>query len=286
MAFTQDFFTSRRNYIDGNTRIGQQDRIWYDANTNTLRISDGVTPGGVIIGGAGGTLITSADGTVTITTISGGYNLSVADAIKLVTAEARNVDTVPLTKGTPVYLFAATGNRPSIKRASNLGDATSAKTFGLMLDTVPVGQTGTVMCQGLLVGVDTGAFSEGDTIYLGATAGSITNVKPYAPNHLVYLGVVVRANQGQGEIYVRPQNGYELDEIHDVNINRNVTRRNYDTIMYNSSLGYWENRQPAIPIGNTLQRPNDAIPGTMRINSDTNYIEVYYNNNWANVASV
>ena len=50
MAFTQDLFTSRRNYADGNTRIGQLDRIWYDSITNTLRISNGSTPGGVIIG--------------------------------------------------------------------------------------------------------------------------------------------------------------------------------------------------------------------------------------------
>jgi hypothetical protein len=119
MAFTQDFFTSRRNYIDGNTRIGQQDRIWYDSNTNTLRIGDGATPGGIVISGGGGTgniSLTSVDNTVVITGITGGYDLSVADAIKFVTAEARNVDTVTLTKGTPVYLFAATGNKPSIKQ--------------------------------------------------------------------------------------------------------------------------------------------------------------------------
>jgi hypothetical protein len=50
MAFTQDLFTSRRNYGDGNTRIGEFERIWYDSITNTLRISNGSTPGGVIIG--------------------------------------------------------------------------------------------------------------------------------------------------------------------------------------------------------------------------------------------
>jgi len=272
VAFTQDFFTSRRNYIDGNTRIGQLDRIWYDSNTNTLRIGDGTTPGGVIIsgGGSGGgnTVITSTDGTVTVTNITGGYNLSVADAIKFVTAEARNVDTVTLTKGTPVYLFAATGNRPSIKRASNLGDAFSAKTFGLMLDTVPVGQTGTVMCQGLLTGVNTGAFNEGDTIYLGATAGSITNVKPYAPNHLVYLGVVVRANQGQGEIYVRPQNGYELEELHNVNINHNVTLANGQVLVYNSSNQLWENQFANTVVTTALQNIAGHIVPSANITYD------------------
>lgn len=273
MSFTQDFFTSRRNFSDGNTRIGQRDRIWYDSNTNTLRISDGVTAGGVIISGGGSTgggntVITSADGTVTVTNVTNGYDLSVAEAIKFVTAEARNVDTVPLTKGTPVYLFAATGNRPSIKRASNLGDAFSAKTFGLMLDTVPVGQTGTVMCQGLLVGVDTGAFAEGDTIYLGATAGSITNVKPYAPNHLVYLGVVVRANQGQGEIYVRPQNGYEIEELHNVNINHNVGLANGQILVYNAANQLWENQFANTVVTPALQSISGSIIPSANITYD------------------
>ena len=53
MSYTQDLFSSRRNYADGNTRIGELDRIWYDPITNTLRRSDGVTPGGIIIGGGG-----------------------------------------------------------------------------------------------------------------------------------------------------------------------------------------------------------------------------------------
>jgi hypothetical protein len=47
--FTQDIFSSRRNVGDGNTRIGQKGRIWYDSITNTIRISDGVTPGGTTI---------------------------------------------------------------------------------------------------------------------------------------------------------------------------------------------------------------------------------------------
>ena len=62
MSFTQDFFTSRRNYSDGNVRIGDTDRLWYDKNTNTIRIGDGQTPGGIIVGGngtGGGTQIQS-----------------------------------------------------------------------------------------------------------------------------------------------------------------------------------------------------------------------------------
>ena len=70
----------------------------------------------------------------------------------------------------------------------------------------------------------TSTYSDGDTLYLGSTAGSITKTKPYAPNHLVYLGVITTASNGSaGRWYVRIQNGYELDEIHDVKITTPAT---------------------------------------------------------------
>ena len=46
MSFTQDFFTSRRNQADGSSRLGDEGRIWYDSISNSLRIGDGITPGG------------------------------------------------------------------------------------------------------------------------------------------------------------------------------------------------------------------------------------------------
>lgn len=73
MDFTQDFFTSRNNVADGNTRIGRKDRLWYDSITNTIRISDGVTPGGIVVNGGGGggsyTLPTAS------TTVKGGVKI-------------------------------------------------------------------------------------------------------------------------------------------------------------------------------------------------------------------
>ena len=53
-VYTQDFFTDRRNHGDGDTRIGQMDRLWYDPVTNTIRVGDG-NPGGRIVGFGGNT---------------------------------------------------------------------------------------------------------------------------------------------------------------------------------------------------------------------------------------
>lgn len=49
MSYIQNFFTSRDNHANGNTYIGQQDRLWYNPETNSIRVSDGVTPGGKTI---------------------------------------------------------------------------------------------------------------------------------------------------------------------------------------------------------------------------------------------
>ncbi len=133
-------------------------------------------------------------------------------------AYVHNAEAVTISKGEAVYLYQASGNKASVKKAYNTSDATSAKTFGLAAENISAGQNGMVICQGVIDGLNTGAYSPGDTLYLGVTAGSLTATKPYAPNHLVYVGIVEKANAGNGQIYVKVQNGYELDEIHDVDL--------------------------------------------------------------------
>ena len=157
-------------------------------------------------------------------------------------AYVTNDDSVTLTKGMPVYAFSGTGDRMTVKRANNTADATSAQTVGLVFSTsIAANQKGIIMMQGLLDGLSilpTSTWSDGDAVYLGATDGSITNVKPFAPNHLVYLGVVTTASNGSaGRMYVRVQNGYELDELHDLSI---TTPKKGDTIEYNGT-GLWFN---------------------------------------------
>lgn len=102
-------------------------------------------------------------------------------------------------------------------------------------EDIASGANGMVICQGVIDGLNTSMFTAGDTLYLGNTAGSYTNVKPYAPNHFVYIGIVERANAGNGQIYVRVQNGYEMDEIHDVDLITTPPVAN-NVLTYNGTL--------------------------------------------------
>jgi hypothetical protein len=160
-------------------------------------------------------------------------------------AYVTNDDSVTITKGQPVYAFSGTGDRLTVKLAYNTTDATSAQTVGLVLSTsIAANQKGLIIVNGLLDNLSTlptSTFSDGDAIYLGATAGTITNVKPSAPNHLVYLGVVTTASNGSaGRLYVRVQNGYEIQELHNVKIT--VPTLNNEGIFYNTSNSLWENK--------------------------------------------
>ena len=162
-------------------------------------------------------------------------------------ALVHNAEAITITKGQAVYLFGASGNKASVKLAYNTSDATSAKTFGLVAEDIAANQNGLVIVQGVLDGIDTSAFTAGATLYLGNTAGSYTSTKPYAPNHLVYIGVVEKANAGAGQIYVRTQNGYELDEIHDVQIT--TTPSDGQVLTYEASTSLWKPKTPATGSG-------------------------------------
>ena len=168
-------------------------------------------------------------------------------------AYVTNADSVPITKGQPVYAFGGQGDRLTVKLAYNTGDSTSAQTVGLVVSTsIGVNQKGLIMVNGLLDGLSifpTSTWADGDPVYLGATAGTLTKTKPYAPNHLVYLGFVTRANNGSaGSIYIRVQNGYELDELHNVDA-RNPNDK--DGIFYNTATSLWEHKSIANVLGYT-----------------------------------
>jgi hypothetical protein len=154
-----------------------------------------------------------------------------------------NDDTVPITKGQVVYAAGAVGNRMSVKLANNTLDSTSAQTVGVVFSSsIAVGEKGFIITQGVISGVNTAAFNPGDQLYLGPTAGSVTATKPVAPNHLVYVGIVERANAGQGQIYIKPQNGYELEELHDVSV---AGAANNDYLYRDTTVSppLWKSRQ-------------------------------------------
>lgn len=181
--------------------------------------------------------VASADSSVTVTTVGTAVDLAVYSSPRLI-AQVRNETGATLTKGTVVYISGAAGNKATVSKALATSDSTSAQTFGVVFADISNNQNGYAVLSGYIAGLDTSAFAAGTQLYLSpSTAGTYTSTKQYAPNHLVYVGVVTRSHANQGSIEVRIQNGYEMDELHNVSA-QNPT--NGQVLIYNESTELWE----------------------------------------------
>lgn len=208
----------------GDTLIG--------ASSYTLPIATTTVLGGVI---ADGTSIT-VDGTGKITA-------NLASSTSQIKQLVKNNTGVTLLKGQAVYINGATGVNVTVALARANTEATSSKTLGLLETDILNGNTGYVITEGELANFDTSnAITEGDSVWLSpTTAGGLVYGlanKPVAPNHVVYLGVVSRKNVSNGVILVKVQNGYELDELHNVLI---TTPVNGNVLKYDSVTSLWKN---------------------------------------------
>ena len=217
--------------------------------------------------------VTSADGSVAVTQTGSAVDLSVsvAAAATNVVVQVRNNTGATLTKGTVVYINDAIGQIPTVAKALATSDNTSAQTLGLMSADLANNSNGFVTIIGLITGINTQAYNDGDQLYLSdSVAGTFTNVKPLSPSHLVYVGVVEYKNPSNGKIFVKVQNGYELDELHNVSAQNPSDGQ---TIVYNSTNQLWEknyvsktNSLSAVPVvsgaGNNLTLAAGSGVGT------------------------
>jgi hypothetical protein len=162
---------------------------------------------------------------------------------KLIYQDVRNQSGASLTKGTPVRVTGSVGasGKLLVGSATNATEAGSSKTFGIVSSTIANNSNGQAVTNGLLEGVDTTGAVDGDPVWLGVNGAKIFGLanKPVAPAHLVYLGVVVRGGeQNTGSIFVSIQNGFEVEELHNVLI---TSLANKDALVYDSTTQLWKN---------------------------------------------
>ena len=156
--------------------------------------------------------------------------------------------------GQAVYVSGADGTNMLVSKADNSAEATSSKTLGLVTASGAANYQGEVITEGLLAGLNTATATVGDAVWLG-TAGNLIfwhyglTTKPVAPAHLVFIGVVTRVNVNNGEIFVKPQNGFELDELHDVLINGTLADKH--SLYYDSATSLWKTNTIAGILGFT-----------------------------------
>lgn len=224
---------------------GSVTSVGLSTNGNAITIgSSPITTSGTITANFVGTnlqYINGAGNLVTFPTI-------ITEAQRLVT-EVYNETGATLSKGTVVYINGGHGNLPTVTKAIATSDATSAQTYGVVQTDITNMNNGYVVVIGSLTNLDTQAYPDGTQLYLSSTtAGAWTSTKQYAPAHLVYVGIVTRSHPTQGVVEVRIQNGFELDELHNVSAQ---TPSNNQGLFYNSSNSLWENKSIAAALGYT-----------------------------------
>jgi hypothetical protein len=191
--------TTRTLTINGTSYDLSADRTW--------TISTG---GALPTGGTAGQILAKIDATDYNTQWIDNYATQVKNEVKLGAA---------LTKGTPVYVSGADGTNIIVVASSNLTEAGSSKTFGLLETGGALNDIVKCVTYGLVTGLNTSAANAaGDPVWLGPNGTLLYGLanKPVAPAHMVYIGVVTRKQSNNGEIFVNIQNGFELNEIHDV----------------------------------------------------------------------
>jgi hypothetical protein len=142
------------------------------------------------------------------------------------------------------YLDGPHGNLPKIVLAKADNEIDSVLTFGIVQADITNMNNGYLVVTGTLDNLNTNVaeWNEGDVLFLSPTvAGGITNVKPKAPNNMVIIGILVRKHPTQGVIAVKIQNGYELEELHNVAIN-SESLIDRQVLQYESLTSLWKNK--------------------------------------------
>lgn len=244
------------------TTTGVSGAATYDSSTGALNIPNyqGLVPAG----GNAGDILAKASATNYDTTWIANYTSQVQHYVKL--AEA-------MTIGTAVYVSGSTGvsgTNMLVSKASNASEATSSKTMGLLASGGAQNDIVFVVTEGLVSGIDTSTAQAGDPVWLGVNGALIFGLanKPYAPAHLVFIGIVTRVQQNNGEIFVKVQNGFELQELHNVQIT--TTPADNTVLSYETSSSLYKMKSIATLLGYTPA--NDSLvvhlAGTETITGD------------------
>lgn len=169
-----------------------------------------------------------------------------------------------ISKGSIVYLksSSSSASHPEILLADADTEATSTKTIGAVYEDILDTAVGYVVTSGEVDNLDTALYNIGDKLWLSQTPGEVTTTPPVQPAHTVFIGTVTRSQGVNGRVLYAIQNGYELNELHDVKI---TSIANDDIIQYDSATSLWKNEslstagiQPTLVSGTNIKTINGS----------------------------
>ena len=250
------------------------DTAWRDYLTNVRSVAFNTAAGET--SAVGKLYWDDANGTLGLGLKGGGVTLQLGQELNQL---VKHADNTGLLDGKVVYVVGATGDNLTVRYAQANSEITSATTIGVMTETATGGNKGFMTTYGLVHDIDTSALTEGAVVWLSpSVAGGMTTTKPTAPDHTVMVGICVRQHAVNGHLFVMPNNGYELSELHDVLITAPV---NAQVLTYQSGL--WVNRGGLTTASGS---GNITAPGTVIYTGTSNATLTLYSPSASNVGDV
>lgn len=111
-----------------------------------------------------------------------------------------------IVDGSVVYVNGAQGNRPTIALADANSYNNSMKVIGMVTHDIAKNAEGYVTTSGLVRGLDTSDYNEGDCIYLSETAGEYSTDIPADGIARIRIGMIVKSHETDGWICIRVDN--------------------------------------------------------------------------------
>lgn len=235
--------------------------------------------------GAVGKLIwNDTEGTLDLGLKGGNVTLPVGQAVA---QRVTNTTGSNMTRGQVVRLAGSQGNRTTVALAQANNEAGSSKTFGVTTEAINDNHSGFVITEGLIKDLNTSSLTEGAIVWLSpSTAGGLTTTKPSAPDHGVMVGLCVRSHASVGILLVKVQNGYELEELHNVSISSPTDGQ---VLTYDAALTLWKNANATGGGGGASVSVGDSAPGSpssgdLWFDSANLQTYIYYDSVWVEVA--
>jgi hypothetical protein len=192
-------------------------------------------------------------------------------ATRLITQVYNNTDsTIP--KGSVVYISGRhSSNLPTIALATGNSEENSYKTFALVETDIATSNSGVVIQAGKIenLNLPTSSFTDGDIVYLSPSVpGGLTITKPLAPNHICKIGSITRAHPNFGSIEIKIENGWQMDEMSDVQIP--LYPNDSNLLQYSRVDSLWHSVSVTNAIGSNYLKPIDTTSLSNRINVKLN----------------
>lgn len=149
-----------------------------------------------------------------------------------------------ISNGTVVRLDGTHGDVPTAVKAQSIPVSGAVNVYnqilGLATHDIDINSFGYITTQGLVRGLNTSDFNDGDMLFVSSSAGLITNVPPTAPYEIIPIGVCVKASPGtSGIIYVAVQQPVDFSDLSSVYVSGDYSYGDIFTYVSSSTKGYW-----------------------------------------------